>query len=508
MELLTSTQKRKRRPAASGPGSALMQSAGVPDPATQRWAAGTGPTPGLGYVGSNPAAFGGGRTPQQQASISGQAPTHPAMTDAQLLRPEGTAGQAYDRRLLGEAPGGKAVQGANAGVALLRSAAESVGRTYPREEPGPGTSWNPDLMKQIVGASNARRGIEPGQAGTIVKDALSLNPPGTPGGGTYIGPENVGYKNAQQQGMVALRKAGVDADLADARKNEKEAREKAKKAVDNKQPEQANAYTRQADAYRDRRHALNAEQAQLSALMDDPHQRYLLDEMPAAGALMDPGGDPASPGRALVGGLRERAGFGPPGETPDQRQAREARAASGAGTALLRRPAAGGAGAAGTTMPYTPEETAARAAQSPILRRIEDNIVAMDKEQFAEWYRTQTEADKRQADISIAGMLADAGFADLARSVMLEGLGLEEVTEAGAAFTTGGLGAIWDFLKYIVRGRPEQKRVQPKGTLTPGQERRKRDLEQKESATPNTDKLLPPSAPGRSRSGMFPGRGG
>jgi len=148
----------------------------------------------LGYVGSDPASFGGGRTPFEQAHASGLVPSQPQqMTDAQLLRPSGAAGQAYDRRLQNQAPGGMAMAGAraretaSAGAALL-----NPWKQAPAATPGPGIEWQPDLMKQIVGQNNAVRGIAPGQAGTIDHTAPNLFSYGEqlPGGarGRYVGP--------------------------------------------------------------------------------------------------------------------------------------------------------------------------------------------------------------------------------------------------------------------------------------------------------------------------------
>jgi len=148
----------------------------------------------LGYVGSDPASFGGGRTPFEQAHASGLVPSQPQqMTDAQLLRPSGAAGQAYDRRLQNQAPGGMAMAGAraretaSAGAALL-----NPWKQAPAATPGPGIEWQPDLMKQIVGQNNAVRGIAPGQAGTIDHTAPNLFSYGEQlsGGarGRYVGP--------------------------------------------------------------------------------------------------------------------------------------------------------------------------------------------------------------------------------------------------------------------------------------------------------------------------------
>ena len=152
------------------------------------------PSIALGYVGSNPASFGGGRTPFEQAHASGLVPSQPQqMTDAQLLRPSGAAGQAYDRRLQNQAPGGMAMAGAraretaSAGAALL-----NPWKQAPAATPGPGIEWQPDLMKQIVGQNNAVRGIAPGQAGTIDHTAPNLFSYGEQlsGGarGRYVGP--------------------------------------------------------------------------------------------------------------------------------------------------------------------------------------------------------------------------------------------------------------------------------------------------------------------------------
>lgn len=169
--------KRKRPPAR-------------PDP--ERWLASLPPRP----ANETPEAAAARRTAGLAAV--GQRPPQP-MTDAQLLRPEGAAGQAYDRRLLNEAPGGMAAAGARANPAAALLA-------QPERTVQPAIEWQPDLMKQIVAQNNAVRGIAPGQAGTVDYTAPNLFSYGEqqPGGarGRYVGPGAI-RPDAAGQALVA-----------------------------------------------------------------------------------------------------------------------------------------------------------------------------------------------------------------------------------------------------------------------------------------------------------------
>jgi len=189
---------RKRTPAASPILGPRKKPPVRPDSATQRWAAGQGPMPGLGYVGSDPRGFGGGRE-----AASARAPGPPKRyTDAELLATGRTGAdlQAYSQRAANAAPGGAAAGAALMRQGIDRRAAASVGRVPPdaagRALVGgaPTTPWQPDLMKQITATTNTARGIAPGAAGAINYSAPNLftYPEGghAPGAsrGRFVGP--------------------------------------------------------------------------------------------------------------------------------------------------------------------------------------------------------------------------------------------------------------------------------------------------------------------------------
>ena len=147
----------------------------------------------LGYVGSDPASFGGGRTPFEQAHASGQVPSQPQqMTDAQLLRPSGAAGQAYDRRLQNQAPGGMAAAGANAGAALM-----GTPRPFAVTEP------------TQIGYEAAQLGYHPGHA-LVSGAAYRGNQVGGPGAGMGV----MRHEAGQQEFGAPVAPGGVTVRLS------------------------------------------------------------------------------------------------------------------------------------------------------------------------------------------------------------------------------------------------------------------------------------------------------